>query len=279
MALFGFYRQVSGDLPLAESGQLAAAAGAGLRDDRRARPGLPSAPGVLVGLRGPDRRRGDQQRRAGLQEAQEQERRHHPAAHGLDRGDDAPVDDGAVALDRRQDRRGTPRPSSPSTACRSASPTCRTPSWARCPRRCSTASRSGWCSSPSSPASSSCSRRTPPSTASRCSARSSPATASSRASCTPAATGSRSPTASSSSRPRPPALIVIYNAEVTRLIQLYIVGVFVSFTLTQIGMVRHWTRHFWPRAQPAGARPHGAQPGHQRRRCGDVRHRARRRPR
>ena len=39
------------------------------------------------------------------------------------------------------------------------------------------------------------------------------------------------------------ALIVIYNAEVTRLIQLYIVGVFVSFTLSQIGMVRHWTRH------------------------------------
>ncbi|MFL6177339.1 MAG: APC family permease [Ornithinibacter sp.] len=38
-------------------------------------------------------------------------------------------------------------------------------------------------------------------------------------------------------------LILIYNAEVTRLIQLYIVGVFVSFTLSQIGMVRHWTRH------------------------------------
>ena len=30
--------------------------------------------------------------------------------------------------------------------------------------------------------------------------------------------------------------------EVTALIQLYIVGVFVSFTLSQIGMVRHWTR-------------------------------------
>ena len=38
-------------------------------------------------------------------------------------------------------------------------------------------------------------------------------------------------------------LIVIYNAEVTRLIQLYIVGVFVSFTVSQIGMVRHWNRH------------------------------------
>ncbi len=37
-------------------------------------------------------------------------------------------------------------------------------------------------------------------------------------------------------------LIVAFGAEVTRLIQLYIVGVFVSFTLSQTGMVRHWTR-------------------------------------
>lgn len=37
-------------------------------------------------------------------------------------------------------------------------------------------------------------------------------------------------------------LIVAFNAEVSRLIQLYIVGVFVSFTLSQSGMVRHWTR-------------------------------------
>ena len=37
-------------------------------------------------------------------------------------------------------------------------------------------------------------------------------------------------------------LIVAFDAEVTRLIQLYIVGVFVSFTLSQSGMVRHWTR-------------------------------------
>jgi amino acid transporter len=35
-------------------------------------------------------------------------------------------------------------------------------------------------------------------------------------------------------------LIYVFDAEVTRLIQLYIVGVFVSFTLSQIGMVRHW---------------------------------------
>ncbi|MGV9918693.1 APC family permease [Streptomyces cellulosae] len=37
-------------------------------------------------------------------------------------------------------------------------------------------------------------------------------------------------------------LVCIYGADSTRLIQLYIVGVFVSFTLSQIGMVRHWNR-------------------------------------
>ncbi len=38
------------------------------------------------------------------------------------------------------------------------------------------------------------------------------------------------------------ALIAIYKADVTRLIQLYIIGVFTSFTLGQTGMVRHWNR-------------------------------------
>jgi amino acid transporter len=37
-------------------------------------------------------------------------------------------------------------------------------------------------------------------------------------------------------------LIYAYGADSTRLIQLYIVGVFVSFTLSQTGMVRHWNR-------------------------------------
>lgn len=37
-------------------------------------------------------------------------------------------------------------------------------------------------------------------------------------------------------------LIVAFDASTTRLIQLYIIGVFVSFTLSQAGMVRHWTR-------------------------------------
>ncbi|GAA0634368.1 APC family permease [Streptomyces thermocarboxydovorans] len=37
-------------------------------------------------------------------------------------------------------------------------------------------------------------------------------------------------------------LVWIYGADSTRLIQLYIVGVFVAFTLSQSGMVRHWNR-------------------------------------
>ncbi|MBI4730296.1 MAG: APC family permease [Acidobacteria bacterium] len=38
------------------------------------------------------------------------------------------------------------------------------------------------------------------------------------------------------------ALIVLFHAEVTRLIQLYVVGVFTSFTLSQAGMLRRWRR-------------------------------------
>lgn len=37
-------------------------------------------------------------------------------------------------------------------------------------------------------------------------------------------------------------LVLAFDAEVTRLIQLYIVGVFVSFVLSQSGMIRHWNR-------------------------------------
>ena len=37
-------------------------------------------------------------------------------------------------------------------------------------------------------------------------------------------------------------LILSFNADVTKLIQLYIVGVFISFTASQLGMVRHWGR-------------------------------------
>ncbi|HEX6870217.1 MAG TPA: APC family permease, partial [Micromonosporaceae bacterium] len=46
-------------------------------------------------------------------------------------------------------------------------------------------------------------------------------------------------------------LIVSFHAEVTRLIQLYIVGVFVSFTLSQAGMLRHWNRLLRTERDPA----------------------------
>jgi amino acid transporter len=37
-------------------------------------------------------------------------------------------------------------------------------------------------------------------------------------------------------------LIWSFDASTNRLIQLYIIGVFVSFTLSQVGMIRHWTK-------------------------------------
>ncbi len=46
-------------------------------------------------------------------------------------------------------------------------------------------------------------------------------------------------------------LIFVFDAETTRLIQLYIVGVFVSFNLSQLGMIRHWTRHLATERDPA----------------------------
>ncbi len=38
------------------------------------------------------------------------------------------------------------------------------------------------------------------------------------------------------------SLLVVFQAEVTRLIPLYILGVFISMTISQTGMVRHWLR-------------------------------------
>ena len=49
-------------------------------------------------------------------------------------------------------------------------------------------------------------------------------------------------------------LIQVFDAETTRLIQLYIVGVFVSFNLSQLGMIRHWTRHLRTETDPATRR-------------------------
>ncbi|WP_030195984.1 APC family permease [Streptomyces sp. NRRL S-87] len=51
-------------------------------------------------------------------------------------------------------------------------------------------------------------------------------------------------------------LIVAFDAELTRLIQLYIIGVFVSFTLSQAGMVRHWRRELARPTTPAAERVH-----------------------
>jgi amino acid transporter len=47
------------------------------------------------------------------------------------------------------------------------------------------------------------------------------------------------------------AFTIAFQAQVTALIQLYIVGVFVSFTLSQVGMVRHWTRLLTVENDPA----------------------------
>ena len=60
-------------------------------------------------------------------------------------------------------------------------------------------------------------------------------------------------------------LIYVYDAELTRLIQLYVVGVFTAFTLSQAGMVRRWFR-----LRGAG----GAERRHQRDRRLHDRHRA-----
>ncbi|WP_329378319.1 APC family permease [Streptomyces sp. NBC_01351] len=49
-------------------------------------------------------------------------------------------------------------------------------------------------------------------------------------------------------------LVWVYEADSTKLIQLYIVGVFVSFTLSQTGMVRHWNRHLKTERDPAKRR-------------------------
>lgn len=54
-------------------------------------------------------------------------------------------------------------------------------------------------------------------------------------------------------------VLVVFQANLTNLIQLYIIGVFVSFSLGQIGMVRHWKRvlretHHRPLAEVAAER-------------------------
>ena len=45
-------------------------------------------------------------------------------------------------------------------------------------------------------------------------------------------------------------LVLAFDASVTALIQLYVVGVFVSFTVSQFGMLRHWSRHLVTERDP-----------------------------
>ncbi|WP_244284176.1 APC family permease [Agromyces badenianii] len=49
-------------------------------------------------------------------------------------------------------------------------------------------------------------------------------------------------------------ILLIFQANLTVLIQLYIIGVFVSFTLGQTGMVRHWIRALRAPGRPAQPR-------------------------
>jgi amino acid transporter len=46
-------------------------------------------------------------------------------------------------------------------------------------------------------------------------------------------------------------LLVAVDSSVTALVQMYIVGVFVAFTVSQAGMVRHWSRRLRPERRPA----------------------------
>jgi amino acid transporter len=48
-------------------------------------------------------------------------------------------------------------------------------------------------------------------------------------------------------------ILIVYQANVTALIQLYIIGVFTSFTLGQTGMIRHWRRLLRQGASERGA--------------------------
>ncbi|WP_350348730.1 APC family permease [Agromyces sp. G08B096] len=49
-------------------------------------------------------------------------------------------------------------------------------------------------------------------------------------------------------------ILLVFQANLTVLIQLYIIGVFVSFTLGQTGMVRHWLRELARLRHPAGSK-------------------------
>ena len=67
-------------------------------------------------------------------------------------------------------------------------------------------------------------------------------------------------------------LIFAFDADVTRLIQLYIIGVFTSFSIGQWGMVRHWNRELRIERDPQVAAADAPLADHQhRRRVADQR--------
>lgn len=57
------------------------------------------------------------------------------------------------------------------------------------------------------------------------------------------------------------AVLVVFQAKLTTLIQLYIIGVFVSFSLGQLGMVRHWRRELRLLSRKAAAERRAAYTG------------------
>ena len=99
MCGYGLLRLAAGNLPDVESAgyEIASAPGYERTPDVH-RPDVPAGPGVLVRVCRPDRSRGDLQRRPGVPQAQEQERRHHLADARPDRDLD----------DDERDRAGQP---------------------------------------------------------------------------------------------------------------------------------------------------------------------------
>ena len=127
MALYGLFRELTGTLPDVESAQLHLDPGARLRGpDHHHRPGLPAGAGVLLGLCGADRRRGDLQRRAGVPQAQEQERRDHAAAARHHRRHDAAQHHRAGQQDAPEVRRPQRPRAAPAARRRARCPTATT---------------------------------------------------------------------------------------------------------------------------------------------------------
>ena len=202
IAVVGAVRMLTGNLPMAESAGFELAAGRGVRPGaHRAGRLLPDPARVRVGLCRADRCRGDQQRRAGVQEAQVQERGDDARAAGrpVDRDDHG--DPAARPRDGRDVRRRPADAAAATTACPVGDPLRAAPGDqparpARCSRACRSRRPRRHRHRPDPRARREHGVQRLPGAGLDPGARRLPA----RASCTPAATGSRSPTASSRSR-------------------------------------------------------------------------------